>query len=116
MVIVRIDARWITDWDAYHDVFAEAFGFPNFFGRNGNAWIDCMGDLDDPEAGMTQIHVAPGQVLALQIDNAADLRRLPRGVRRDHRMLGVRQLAPGRHVACVPRGRTATSHQGTGWR
>jgi RNAse (barnase) inhibitor barstar len=74
MMIVRIDARRITDWDAFHDIFAEAFGFPDFYGRNGNAWIDCMGYLDDPGAGMTRVHVAPGDVLTLQLDNVADLR------------------------------------------
>jgi RNAse (barnase) inhibitor barstar len=74
MRIVRIDARRITDWDAFHDVFAEAFGFPDFYGRNGDAWIDCMGCLDDPEAGMTRVHVGPGEVLTLQLDNVADLR------------------------------------------
>ena len=73
-MIVRIDARRITDWDAFHDVFAEAFGFPDFYGRNDNAWIDCMGDLDVPEAGMTRVHVARGEVLTLQLDNVADLR------------------------------------------
>jgi RNAse (barnase) inhibitor barstar len=74
MVIVRIDTRRITDWDAFHDVFAEAFGFPDFYGRNGNAWIDCMGYLDDPEAGMTRVHVAAGEVLTLQLGDVADLR------------------------------------------
>ncbi|MDG3003854.1 barstar family protein [Paludisphaera mucosa] len=40
MQLVKLDTRRITDWDAFHDAFAEAFGFPEFHGRNMNAWID----------------------------------------------------------------------------
>ncbi len=35
---VRIDTNRIVDWNSFHDVFAEAFGFPDFYGRNMNAW------------------------------------------------------------------------------
>ena len=49
MTVVRLDCDRITDWDSFHAVFAEVFGFPNFYGRNMNAWIDCMTYLDDPE-------------------------------------------------------------------
>ncbi len=53
MTLVKLDSRRITDWDTFHDVFAEVFGFPGFYGRNMNAWIDCLTCLDDPSAGMT---------------------------------------------------------------
>lgn len=48
-MIVRIDARRIVDLDSFHDVFAEAFGFFGGYGRNMDAWIDCMSSLDDPD-------------------------------------------------------------------
>jgi RNAse (barnase) inhibitor barstar len=73
MTIVRIDARRITDWDSFHEVFAEAFGFPGFYGRNSDAWVDCMTCLDDAGTGMTRVHVSPGEALILQLDYAADL-------------------------------------------
>lgn len=73
IMLVTIDCRRITDWDAFHDVFAEAFGFLEGYGRNSNAWIDCMTCLDDPGARLTRIHAAPGEVLSLQLDNVADL-------------------------------------------
>lgn len=44
--IVDIPAHEITDWDSFHDVFKRVFGFPDFYGRNMDAWIDCMTDLD----------------------------------------------------------------------
>ena len=37
-VLVRIDTKRIRDWASFHDVFAEALGFPDFYGRNMVAW------------------------------------------------------------------------------
>lgn len=68
MTIVQVDCNRITDWETFHAVFAETFGFPGFYGGNLNAWIDCMGYLDDPEAGMSAITVPVGEVLTLQLD------------------------------------------------
>jgi RNAse (barnase) inhibitor barstar len=72
MVLVKVDTSRITDWNTFHDVFAEAFGFPAFYGRNMNAWIDCMRYLDDPAAEMTKIHVSPGGVVVMQLDEVKD--------------------------------------------
>jgi Barstar (barnase inhibitor) len=74
MPLVRVDGNRITDWDTFHNVFAETFGFPGFYGHNLDAWIDCMTCLDDPEAGMTTIHGTPTDHVVLQID---DVNRLP---------------------------------------
>ena len=68
MVLVRIDTSNIRDWASFHDVFSEAFGFPDFYGRNMDAWIDCMTSLDDPAAGMSKIHAPEGGVVTLQLD------------------------------------------------
>lgn len=75
MVIVQLDTRQITDWETFHDVFAHEFGFPGFYGRNMNAWVDCMTSLDAPEDGMTSIHVPEGHALALQLDHVDDFAR-----------------------------------------
>ena len=42
MPIVDIAVSQITDWQSSHDVFATTLGFPDFYGRNMNAWIDCL--------------------------------------------------------------------------
>jgi len=75
MTVVKLDTRHITDWNTLHDVFAKAFGFPDFYGRNLNAWIDCMTSLDDPSAGMTSVHAPTGEVLALQLEFVDDFAR-----------------------------------------
>jgi Barstar (barnase inhibitor) len=68
LTLIKLDASQISDWDTFHDVLARAFGFPEFYGRNMNAWIDCMTWLDVIEDGMTSVCVAPGQLLCLQIE------------------------------------------------
>jgi hypothetical protein len=67
-----LDTRRITNWDSFHSVFAETFGFPDFYGRNMNAWIDCMTCLDAPADGMTTVHAPAGHVLVLQLEHAKD--------------------------------------------
>jgi len=69
MTRVRIDTRSIVDWPTFHSAFAEALGFPKFYGRNMNAWIDCMTYVDDSSAGMSAVTVPPGEVLTLEIED-----------------------------------------------
>jgi hypothetical protein len=69
---VVIPAEFIVDWDSFHGVFADALGFPSFYGRNMNAWIDCMTSADQPQEKMLARTVEPGELLTLQIDEAAD--------------------------------------------
>ena len=69
---VAVDASDIVDWPSFHAVFAKAFGFPGFYGRNMNAWIDCMTDLDDPGTGMSDVHAPPNGIVLLKVLNAKD--------------------------------------------
>lgn len=72
---VIIDAKQIVDRQTFHELFARAFGFPDFYGCNMDAWIDCMARLDEP---FSTIQVSPGQLVTLKIEHADDLKeRLP---------------------------------------
>lgn len=73
--IVSFPGEHITDWGTFHTVCQEVFGFPDFYGRNMNAWIDCMTDLDAPENGMTKINVAKGGLVVIRLDNADDFKK-----------------------------------------
>ena len=73
MPLIRLDGKRILDWDTFHDVFADLFGFPGFYGRNMNAWIDCMSYLDDPAACMTTVHGTSADAVVLQIDNVGSV-------------------------------------------
>lgn len=73
---VRVDCSRISDWSSFHDVFQAAFGFPEFYGRNMNAWIDCMSDLADRDSGMSTVHCDPGSFVVLELVNAKRFKRV----------------------------------------
>ena len=70
MQAVTIPVENINDWSSFHDVFQKGLGFPSLYGRNMDAWIDCMTSIDSPEDGLTRINVGTGEVLILRIDDA----------------------------------------------
>jgi hypothetical protein len=72
MQIVKIDTKIIKDWNTFHEVFFQVFGFPEFYGRNMDAWIDCMTYLDDPSAKMSKMHVTHDELVVLQLENIGD--------------------------------------------
>lgn len=47
MKTVKIDPNLIANWDSFHDVFSKTFNFPDYYGRNMNAWIDCMDEFTE---------------------------------------------------------------------
>jgi len=72
---VTLDCDAIRDWPTFHDEFARVFGFPDFYGKNMDAWIDCMTSLDLPEDGMSKVHCAPGTVFTLALQNVKSFKR-----------------------------------------
>lgn len=71
---VKVDCSLIRDWPSFHEVFANALGFPPFYGRNMDAWIDCMTSLDAPDDGLSSVHCGVGSVVTIQLDNIEDFR------------------------------------------
>jgi RNAse (barnase) inhibitor barstar len=67
MKTVHINASHITDWPSFHDAFAREFGFPEFYGRNMAAWMDCMTSLDEE---FSAIEVPPGELVCIALDHA----------------------------------------------
>jgi hypothetical protein len=66
--VVRIDGTFIVDWNTFHQVCAETFGFPSFYGMNMNAWIDCMSDFRT-DSKMSNFLLQSGQVLQIELSN-----------------------------------------------
>lgn len=56
-------------------MFDQALGFPRFYGRNMNAWIDCLTNADDTESGMIANPVESGDLLTLAIADAAEFKQ-----------------------------------------
>ena len=70
--IIEMPVSRITDWDNFHDVFAATLGFPDFYGRNMDAWLDCLTYRDEDD-GMASAVMAPGDVLTRQLDEGQTL-------------------------------------------
>src|SRR5215208_1962242 len=77
MATARLNTEVITDWQSFHEACREAFGFPDFYGMNMNAWIDCLSYLRDGD-GMSRFHLAEGEMLHVEIPAAESFNtRLP---------------------------------------
>ena len=72
--VVHISGRKLVDRNDFHGVFAEAFGFPDFYGRNINAWHDCMFSLETPTDRMSTEHAPRAGTLAIQLDEYSRLK------------------------------------------
>jgi hypothetical protein len=75
MRTVTIPVEKIIDWPSFHDIFQRELGFPDFYGRNMNAWIDRMTSADTPSDGPTTVTVRRGELLVLRIDQPFEFRR-----------------------------------------
>ena len=77
MARVRLNTDKIIDWQSLHQTCKEAMGFPDFYGMNMNAWIDCMSYLDE-EVRMTRFLLSEGEALHIEITNTESFNsRLP---------------------------------------
>jgi hypothetical protein len=74
MPSVRLDGRQIGNWAAFHDACTAVFGFPDFYGRNMDAWIDCLSTLRDDD-GMSSFVLGADEMLEIEILHSARLRR-----------------------------------------
>ncbi len=74
MARFQIDATAIRDWASFHDVFQHAFKFFDRYGRNMDAWIDCMTDLHGPRA-LNSLGLPDGEAIEITLRGAEDLSR-----------------------------------------
>ena len=74
MAHATLDGSAITDWESFHTVCAQEFGFPDFYGRNLDAWIDCMSYIDMGD-GMCRFVLQPQEILTIEITASDTFRR-----------------------------------------
>ncbi len=68
--IISVPTEKITDRNSFHEVFSKCFGFPEFYGKNMDAWVDCMGYLDSPESSMSSVTVPADGIAIIQLEDA----------------------------------------------
>lgn len=72
---VAIDLREIVDVPSFRAVFKREMGFPEFYGSNMSAWVDCMTCVDAPEDRMSAVHAPKDGVLVLILDSVGDFKK-----------------------------------------
>lgn len=75
--IVEIDGSLIRDFKTFHDVFTSLLGFPSYYGRNMDAWIDCM---SNPDSDCSLLGFEDGDAITLRVANAEALKAAAPGV------------------------------------
>ena len=77
MATVRLETHAISDWQSFHEESRRAFGFPDFYGMNMNAWIDCLTYLDVGD-GISRFHLSNGETLEIEVADSENFRsRVP---------------------------------------
>lgn len=77
MAQVSLDAAQIADWESFHRLSQHAFGFPDYYGANMDAWVDCLSYLRDEE-GMSSIKLAEKEILDITLEHSQHWRdKLP---------------------------------------
>jgi len=69
---IRVDGARLGGWDDFHSEFARAFGFPDFYGRNMDAWVDCMTRLDEP---FSVFQIDQGDLVMLEVEHSDEFQR-----------------------------------------
>jgi hypothetical protein len=72
--VVEVSGTELIGVAAFHDTFSRVFGFFDGYGRNMDAWIDCMGYLRDPDAGMSKLHLGATDILTILVRDFEALR------------------------------------------
>ena len=67
----------IYDWSSFHAECQRAFGFPEFYARTIESWIECMSSLRSDD-GLVAIKLPPGEMLELELTDVDSVReRVP---------------------------------------
>src|SRR5262245_8029109 len=67
----------ITDWTSFHEICKAEMGFPDFYGMNMYAWIDCLSYLSE-DASMTRFRLVANESLRIEITDTEGFKsRLP---------------------------------------
>jgi RNAse (barnase) inhibitor barstar len=67
---ISVNGATIVDGPSFHDEFSRAFRFVDGYGRNREAWIDCMTDLHGPNA-LSDLRLPAGESIEIVLKGSA---------------------------------------------
>ncbi len=74
MPTARLNGEHILNRESFHTECSAVFGFPDFYGRNLDAWVDCLSYLRDDD-GMTKFKLKDSEVLTIEITHSDHVRQ-----------------------------------------
>jgi RNAse (barnase) inhibitor barstar len=69
---ISVNGATIVDVSSFHDEFSRAFRFFDGYGRNRDAWIDCMTDLHGPKA-LSSLRLPAGESIEIVLKDSATM-------------------------------------------
>lgn len=69
-MLVRLDARQLSDPAALHAALHAALGFPPAHGKNLDALVDSLTHLDDPRTPTARVQSLPGELTVFHVAHA----------------------------------------------
>lgn len=69
---MRLDFALIYDRQSFHRHSKLVFGFPDFYGENMHAWIDCLRSARHPDDRLSRLNIASGKVLGLHLSGFSE--------------------------------------------
>ena len=63
---MKLNFANVKNSEQMHQLFKEEFGFPDFYGANIHALIDCLSSLRHPEDKMSKITLKHDEILVLE--------------------------------------------------
>jgi RNAse (barnase) inhibitor barstar len=69
---ISVNGATIVNWPSFHDEFSRAFRFFDGYGRNRDAWIDCMTDLHGPNA-LSSLRLPAGEQIEIVLNDSATM-------------------------------------------
>jgi RNAse (barnase) inhibitor barstar len=74
---LTLDLSAVETLGQFHEVLQATFGFPDFYGKNIHALIDCLSSLRDVDDGMSEFILRNTKdVLILNVKNLSNTNRL----------------------------------------
>lgn len=64
---LSVDFSQVNNLEEMHDALAKVFSFPDFYGKNVHALIDCWSSLRFPEDEMSGITAEKDEVVLLEV-------------------------------------------------
>jgi len=67
--LLKIDLSEVTETQEHHELLADAFAFPDYWGRNWDAFDECVRDVTFP----AQVQIAGLEALRARLPREAEL-------------------------------------------